>query len=149
MLLIAALETWIVTIWQPHLVRHDLEWQRAVAFWFAFPFTVSPYMAGFELAAVRLTIFIRFGYVQLFYLVSPDVGSGSAEMVFWFTQIRMLAFRIIFSFHLIAFLLLMLILTSVDVLYRRFHVRAVTKHPKASPEGFSRSSEDGRGKGSN
>ncbi|MFX1541289.1 MAG: hypothetical protein ACFFBX_10955, partial [Promethearchaeota archaeon] len=49
-----------------------------------------------------------------------------------------------FSFHLIALLLLLLILASVDVTYRLFQIRVVTKNSKGDLEGFSRSFGEGR-----
>ena len=146
MFLFAVLETWIVTIWQPDFGRRDLE--VAVAKFFAFPYTVTIRESEFIWGYSYIGLLIACGNLQLFLFVSPTVMQGSAEMVFWFTQIRMLAFRIIFSFHLIALFLLMLVLTSVDLIYRRFQLRAVTKHQKASHEGFSRSSGERRGNGS-
>ncbi len=127
MLLFAVLETWFV-IWQPELGRHDLE--VAVAKFFAFPYTVDIHRSWGLMNSEWLVIDIRFGPFQLFFFVSPLVSWYSAEWVFWFTQIRIVAFQIVFNFHLIALLLLMFILTSVDVIYRRFHVRAVTKHTR-------------------
>ncbi len=146
MLLFAVLETWIVTIWQPDLGRRDLE--DAVAKFFAFPYTVTIREGEFLWIYSYIGVLIECGNLRLFLFLSPTVIHGSAEMVFWFAQIRLLAFRIVISFHLIALLLFMLILTSVDIIYRRFHIRAVTKHSKAAHEGFSCSSEEERADGS-
>jgi hypothetical protein len=149
MLLFATVETWIVTIWQPDSMGGPLV--TAIGLFFAFPYMVRPFRTGW--GWLRLAIGIGFGvpipnlYHTLFILEPPVVFTIS-ERVFWEIQTRLLAFRIIFSFHLVALWLLLLILVGVDIIKRRFHVRGVSKHPKAALEGFSRSSEEGRTNGS-
>ncbi|MFX1577931.1 MAG: hypothetical protein ACFFCF_12295, partial [Promethearchaeota archaeon] len=107
MLFFALCETWIVTIWQPDIYLSDLE--DAVAKFFAFPYTVSVYRYQFFEVYESLIIDIRFGHIQLFSLESPEVTISSAEKVFLFAQTRMIAFYIIFSFHLIVILIFLLI----------------------------------------
>jgi hypothetical protein len=109
MLLLALCETWIITIWQPDLFRLDLEWQRAFTNCFAFPFSVMPVRGGLLPGMVQLVILINFGSITLFRLESPTVFHGSGDMVFWFTRIRIIAFQIIFCFHLIAIFIFMLV----------------------------------------
>jgi hypothetical protein len=118
MLLLALWETWIVTIWQPDLGRRDLE--VAIAKFFAFPYTVTIREGEIFLVYSYIGVLIECGTLQLFLLVSPTVIRGSADMVFWFAQIRMLAFRIIFSFHLIVILIFLVLVFSFDVLFHYF-----------------------------
>lgn len=116
MLLLALCETWMVTFWQPDLAR---EWQRVYANIFAFPLVVYPVRATgiiFE-GPVHLVIPINCGRFNLFLLESPEVAAGTPDMVFWFTRTRLTAFQILFSFHLIAILVFLLIVFCFDVLH--------------------------------
>ncbi len=123
MLLLALCETWIVTFWQPDLARIDLEWQRVYANILAFPLVVYPVRATASLLPsdlVYLEITIDCGRFNLFILVSPEVAVGTPDMVLWFTRIRLIAFQIILSFHLIALLIFLLIVFSFDMLHQLF-----------------------------
>lgn len=120
MLLLALCETWLVTIWQPIPVRVDLDWLCTVANWFAFPYTVYFRQDEQLMIFVQLGVIIAFGNLPLFLLVSPQVVRGSADMVLWFSQIRMYAFYILFSFHLIVILVFLLIVFSFDLLHHYF-----------------------------
>ncbi len=139
MLLFAMIETWAVTIWQLYSFR-----STPMAWFFSFPYTVVHQVFWWGYGYQLNAILIGFGvpipnlHYTLFILELPGVS------VFWETQTRLLAFRIIFSFHLVALWLFLLILAGVDIIQRRLHVRGVSKHPKGALGGFSRSSEDER-----
>ena len=119
MLLLALCETWLVTIWQPINVRIG-DWQYLVANWFAFPYTVYFRQDEQLMIFTQLGVIIAFGNLPLFLLVSPQVVKYSADMVFWSAQIRMHAFYIIFSFHLIVILIFLLIVFCFDLLQHYF-----------------------------
>jgi hypothetical protein len=121
MLLLALGETWIVTFWQPELGGISL-WELVFPNIFAFPLVVylSRDMWGgfthypFNLPPVQLGIAINCGFFNLFRLASPLVYRGSHDWVVWFTRIRLIAFQILFSFHLIAILVFLPIVICCD-----------------------------------
>lgn len=136
MLLFALCETWIVTIWPPYSFQ-----SAGLAGFFAFPYTVVHLGFWYFWSRPRLTaIIIGFGvpipnlHYTLF-ILEPPLGLPFYERVFWETQTQLLAFRIIFSFHLVALWLFLLILAGVDIIYRRFHVRGVSKQLREPLEG--------------
>jgi hypothetical protein len=136
MLLFAMAETWIATIREPYSFQ-----STGLAWFFAFPYTVA-FLTGWGISPFYplLAIIIGFGVpipnlsYTLFILECPEVFTFS-ERVFWETQTQLLAFRIIFSFHLVALWLFLLILAGVDIIQRRFHVRGVSKQLREPLEG--------------
>lgn len=100
--------------------RANCDWQYLVANWFAFPYTVYFRQDEQLMIFTQLGVIIAFGNLPLFLLVSPQVVKYSADMVFWSAQIRMHAFYIIFSFHLIVILIFLLIVFCFDLLQHYF-----------------------------
>jgi hypothetical protein len=135
MLLFAMAETWIVTIWPPYSFQ-----STGGAWFFAFPYTVVHLVIwwgwGYQLNAIIIGFGVPIPNLHYtLFILEPPLGLPYYEKVFWETQMQLLAFRIIFSFHLVALWLFLLILASVDIIQRRFHVRGVTKQLREPLEG--------------